>query len=190
MIDAKGKYERALKVFSQPPSSAGKQLMVAICFTKLGHYPDAQQTYSASLRSALEDRLWHLSGQVNELVDALVLSNESSLFPRVLDEVEAYKLDPRGDALLPLYTSMLWPASYPARMRGQTTMYLGYSRNQKSKTLSQWAKQSGPSLSVIRRPLTPPLVPRCGHIGEGPNSERFVRRQRAFCAFPPCRYQG
>ena len=103
MTDAREKYEQSLKVFSGPPSSSGKQLLAAICLTKLGDYPEAQKAYSTSLRSALVDRLWHLSGEINELVDTLVLSNDSSLLPRVLDEVEAYKLDRRGDALYPLY---------------------------------------------------------------------------------------
>jgi hypothetical protein len=107
MINEKEKYEQALKVFSEPPTGSWKQLMVAICLTKLGDYPNALHHYALSLRSSLEDRLWHLSGEVNELVDTLVLSNESSLVSRVLDEVEEYKLDPRGDSLLPLYAYAL-----------------------------------------------------------------------------------
>ena len=103
MTDAREKYEQSLQVFSGAPSSSGKQLLAAICLTKLGDYREAQRTYSTSLRSALEDRLWHLSGEVHRLVDTLILSNESSMFPRVLGEVEAYKLDRRRDALYPLY---------------------------------------------------------------------------------------
>ena len=104
MLDAREKYERSLEVWSKPPSSSGKQLMVAICLTKLGRFPDARRSYSTSLQSALEDRLWHLSGEINRLVETFLLSNESELLPRVLDEVEVYKLDPRGNALLPLHT--------------------------------------------------------------------------------------
>jgi hypothetical protein len=45
MSGAKVKYEQALKVFSEPPTNSGKQLMVAICLTQLGDYPNVQHFY-------------------------------------------------------------------------------------------------------------------------------------------------
>jgi tetratricopeptide (TPR) repeat protein len=107
MTDIKERYEQALKVFSEPPTNSGKQLMVAICLTKLGDYLNAQHFYTQSLRSSLQDRLWHLSGEPSRLVDTYVLADLSDVLPEVLHEVEEYKLDPRGDSLLPLYAYAL-----------------------------------------------------------------------------------
>jgi tetratricopeptide (TPR) repeat protein len=107
MTDAKEKYEQALMVFSEPPTSSWKQLMVAICLTQLGDYPKAQHSYILSLRSSLEDRLWHLSGEIHRLVDTYVLANQPDFYPRISEQIEGYKLDPRGGSLSPLYAYAL-----------------------------------------------------------------------------------
>jgi hypothetical protein len=81
--------------------------MVAICLTQLGDYPNAQHFYGLALRSSLRDRLWHLSGEINRLVDALVLANQPDFYSQIAKQVETYKLDRRGDSLLALYAYAL-----------------------------------------------------------------------------------
>jgi tetratricopeptide (TPR) repeat protein len=97
------RYLKALEAYGRPPQWPWKKLMVAICLTQLGDYPKAQHSYSLALQGSLEDREWHSSGQVNWLADTYVMADQPTFFPRVWEEVEAYKLDPRGDALWALY---------------------------------------------------------------------------------------
>jgi tetratricopeptide (TPR) repeat protein len=98
------RYEQALDVFGQPPVYAWKQLMVAICLTQLDKYPNAQHYYDLALQGFLKDRRgWHGTSQPNRLVDTYVLASQSSLSSEVWQEVEAYKLDPRGNSLWALY---------------------------------------------------------------------------------------
>jgi hypothetical protein len=97
------RYVQALEVFSKPPADSWKQLMVAICLTKLDDYAGAQKSYGLSLQNALRDRWWHFTGEVYSLVDTYVLANLPDCLSQVSEEVEAYKLDRRGDSLAALY---------------------------------------------------------------------------------------
>lgn len=97
------RYTQALEAFSQPPTASGKQLMTAICLMKLEDYQGAQHFYRLSLYSAFSDRMWQLSGYVSRFADALILANQPSLSNRVIEEIEAYKLDRKSGSLLALY---------------------------------------------------------------------------------------
>jgi hypothetical protein len=109
MDDAKrAKYEQALEVFVQPPRSSGKHLMTAICLTQLGRYSRARQFYYVALHGFLKDRRgWYGTSQPNWLVDTHILAHRPSLYPKVRDEIEAYKRDYRGDSLMALYSYAL-----------------------------------------------------------------------------------
>jgi hypothetical protein len=97
------RYKQALEFFSENPSSSFEQLMVAICLTQLECYPDAMHFYGLATRNSLKDRFWHETSQPNWLVDAYVMANQPDLYPLVLEEMEAYKLDPRGKSLVAHY---------------------------------------------------------------------------------------
>lgn len=102
------RYEQALEVFKEAPHYPWKQLMVAICLTQMGRYPNARHFYGLAIRGFLKDRrAWHGSSEPNLLVDTFVLANQPGLYPQVLEEVEAYKLDPRGKSLVALYAYVM-----------------------------------------------------------------------------------
>jgi tetratricopeptide (TPR) repeat protein len=97
------RYEQALEFFAEEPDSSADQLMVAICLTQLDAYSEAGHFYDLAIWSSLRDRFWHRTSQPNWLVDTYALANRPDLYPQVLEEVEAYKLDPRAQALVALY---------------------------------------------------------------------------------------
>ncbi|MEJ2211749.1 MAG: hypothetical protein P8129_22310, partial [Anaerolineae bacterium] len=97
------KYSKAMEFFSQPPHHSWKKLMVAICLVQLGDYLHAREQFSAALRDFLEDRFWHGTSEPNWLIDTYMLADQSNLFSQVSKEIEAYKLDYRGRALIALY---------------------------------------------------------------------------------------
>lgn len=103
MIDKKERYLREIEFFRQPPHLSWKQLMVAICMTQLRRYPDAMHGYSLALQHSLADRFWHRTSRPNWLVDVYSLANQPDLYPKVLKEVEDYKLDYRGESLVAIY---------------------------------------------------------------------------------------
>jgi tetratricopeptide (TPR) repeat protein len=109
MDDARRKkYEQALEFFGQPPHYSSDQLMVAICLTQLGKYPNAQHFYDLALEGFLKDRrAWHGSSQPNWLVDTYVLANRPGLYSQVREEIEAYRQDRRGGSLVALYSYAL-----------------------------------------------------------------------------------
>jgi tetratricopeptide (TPR) repeat protein len=103
-VARKQEYLRALEVFSQHHSTDSYfQLMVAICLTQLGDYPNAQSFYRLSLASAYSDRQWQFTGIMHGLVDTYVLANQPESLPRLLAEIEAYKQDRKGNSLEALY---------------------------------------------------------------------------------------
>jgi hypothetical protein len=102
------RYEQVLEVFGKNPNRPSQQLMTAICLTQLGEYPDALRFYGQAIHNFLENRQsWHGSSQPNWLVDTLNLANQPNLHLKVLEEVEGYKLDPRGQSLVALYAYAL-----------------------------------------------------------------------------------
>lgn len=102
------KYEQAMEVFGQDPDWPPFQLMVAICLTQLGKYADAKRCYDRTIQGFLNNRrAWYELGQSDRLVNTLVLANRPDLHFQVLEEVEAYKLGPRGQALVALYAYAL-----------------------------------------------------------------------------------
>lgn len=102
------KYEQALDVFRQPPVYPWKHLMIAICWTQLAKYTNALHFYDLALQGLLRDRRgWHGTSEPNRLVDTFTLANQPELYHQVREEVEAYKLDPRGNSLVALYSYAL-----------------------------------------------------------------------------------
>jgi hypothetical protein len=108
VVEMKKRWEQSLDALGREPDQAfrlsAKQLMTAICLTQLGHYADASHLYSLALQSALSDRFWYHTSQPNWLIDTYVSSDRPDLFSQVLEEIEAYKLDPRGASLVALYS--------------------------------------------------------------------------------------
>jgi tetratricopeptide (TPR) repeat protein len=100
---ARMRYEQSLAFFGENPKSSFEHLMVAICLTQLERYQEAMRCFGLAFQASLEDQFWHGSSQPNWLVDTCILSNQPDLYPLVLKEVEAYKLDPRGGSLVALY---------------------------------------------------------------------------------------
>jgi tetratricopeptide (TPR) repeat protein len=102
------KYYRALEAFGEAPDRAWKQLMRAICWTKLGQYAKALQVYKTAIHGMLEDyREWRGSSEPNILVDTFVMANEPLLYPRVRKEIEEYRLDRRGTSPIANYASAI-----------------------------------------------------------------------------------
>jgi tetratricopeptide (TPR) repeat protein len=101
------RYEQALKFFGKDPDGSFKQLMVAICLTQLGKFPDARDFYGRAIVSSLNDRFWYGTSQPNWLVDTYILANQATLYPEVLKEIEGYKSDPRGMSLMAFYAYAL-----------------------------------------------------------------------------------
>jgi tetratricopeptide (TPR) repeat protein len=98
------RYEQALQFYSQHRiSESADHLMVAICLTRLERYPEARRFYRLSIHSSFTDRFWHDTSRPDWLVDTYMLAGEPSVYPQVLQEVEDYKLDPRGDSLYAFY---------------------------------------------------------------------------------------
>jgi len=108
MVAKHEKYEQALEVFGAKSDWASGQFLAAICLTQLGKYSDAQGSFDAALRGFLENRQdWHGASHPNWLVDSYVLAGQPNLWPRVAEEIEAYKLDSRGRSLVALYAYAL-----------------------------------------------------------------------------------
>ena len=107
MVDIKKRYEQSLEFFREDPAQifrpSVRQLMTAICLTQLGHHADAKHLYGLAILSFLTDGFWRTTSEPNLLVDTCVLADRLDLCPRVLGELEAYKLDPRGTSLVALY---------------------------------------------------------------------------------------
>jgi hypothetical protein len=102
------RYEQALEAFGQPPHSDFKQLMIAICLTQVGDYPNARYHYGLALRRFVRDRrTWHGSSQPHRLVDTYVLASWPGFYSRVAEEIEAYRVDPRGNSLVARYSYAL-----------------------------------------------------------------------------------
>jgi tetratricopeptide (TPR) repeat protein len=144
MTDAREKYEQALKVFSEPPTSSGKQLMVAICLTKLGDYPNAQRLYTMSLQRSLEDRLWHLSGEIHRLVDTYVLANQQAFYLQISEQVDAYRLDPRSGSLSSLYAYALIEL-----LSGRYEEAAGYELELLKKPKIKWTFAAGRTIETL-----------------------------------------
>jgi hypothetical protein len=109
MTDTKQqRYERELAVFGQPSSDPGKQLMAAICLTQLKRYPNALHFYRLAVQGYVKNRrMWHGTSQPDDLVNALTLADQPEFYPQVREETETYKIDPRGDAPVALYSYAL-----------------------------------------------------------------------------------
>ncbi len=102
------RYEQALEARSKASDWPSDQLMVAICLTQLGKYPNALHFYDVALQGFLKDRrAWHGTSQPNWLVDTYILAKQPELYHQVQEEVEAYKLDRRGGSLVALYSYAL-----------------------------------------------------------------------------------
>lgn len=108
MVAKHEKYEQALEVFGARSDWASGQFLAAICLTQLGKYSKAQDSFDAALRGFLKNRQdWHGTSRPNWLVDSYVLAGRPNLWPRVAEEIEAYKVDPRGRSLVALYAYAL-----------------------------------------------------------------------------------
>jgi len=98
------RYEQDLQFYSQHRIiGSHDDLMVAICLTKLKRYPEAKRFYRLSIHGSLRDRFWHLAGSLNQLVDTYMLAGEPSVCSQVVQEVEDYKLDRRGNSPVASY---------------------------------------------------------------------------------------
>lgn len=104
LTNSKDRYEQALDTFGRNPEHYGMQFLVAICWVKLDNYETALHHFDLALRGFVGDRrFWHGTSQPNWLVDAYMLANQPGLYPQVLQEVESYKLDYRGESPVALY---------------------------------------------------------------------------------------
>ncbi|PKO19563.1 MAG: hypothetical protein CVU38_21535, partial [Chloroflexi bacterium HGW-Chloroflexi-1] len=80
------------------------QVMVAICHTQLGSYVLAQEHYLLATQEFLQARrMWQMAGCPHWPVEAYVLAGQPQPYARVYQEVSAYKLDRRRNALVALY---------------------------------------------------------------------------------------
>jgi tetratricopeptide (TPR) repeat protein len=103
------RYEQALELLEKDPDDSFEQLMVAICLTQLEEYPSAREFYGLAIQSFLGDRFWFKISQPDLLIATYILANRTDCYPQVVEEIEAYKLDPRGDSLYAFYA---YAASY------------------------------------------------------------------------------
>lgn len=101
------KCEKALEGYGSAPTWSSDLLKAAICLTKLDKYSNALRSFGLALQRFLEDRFWHRTSQPNWLVDTFTLAHQPELFQQVQEEVEAYKLDPRGNSLVEFYSYAL-----------------------------------------------------------------------------------
>ena len=107
MADMRKRYEQSLEFLQEEPNRLSilslKQFMIAICLTQLGRYADAKHLYDLALQSLLADRFWYDTSEPNWLIDIYVSADRPDLYPQVIEEIEAYKLDLRGASLVALY---------------------------------------------------------------------------------------
>jgi len=98
-------YEKALQSYGAKPDWPSFRYLSAICLTKLGRFASAEDAYRFALRGFLDrPRDWRVPGLPNNLVDCYLMANAADVRPDVVREVEAYKSDRRGRALVPLYS--------------------------------------------------------------------------------------
>jgi tetratricopeptide (TPR) repeat protein len=102
--DIKQRYQQALETWGNDPDTGSTRLMVAICYTQLGEYPQAKLHYGRALDVFLRNRKdWHGMSLPDRLVDTYILAGQPDVYPQVSAEIEAYKLDYRGASPLALY---------------------------------------------------------------------------------------
>jgi hypothetical protein len=69
----------------------------AICYVQLGNFAKARRLFEISFTAMFSPPLfWRDSGQPHWLVDVCVLSGRKNRYADVIDELEAYKLNPPG----------------------------------------------------------------------------------------------
>jgi hypothetical protein len=95
-------YEQILK-----PEDDQDKFYPAICQVQLANYTEAQQLFEKSCMGMLKTGLWKGTSQPNWLVDICLLSGRADLYPMVLQELEVYKTDRRGNSLVALYAYTL-----------------------------------------------------------------------------------
>ncbi|MCP4426768.1 MAG: hypothetical protein GY803_19930 [Chloroflexi bacterium] len=107
------KYLLELVFYSKDKHDSWFRLKAAICLVKLGKYTKANHEFSAALSGGSFQNgpgfmFFLFTGQIEKLVEAYILASQPTSFSKTLTEqIEAYKLDPRGDSLYALYTYAL-----------------------------------------------------------------------------------
>jgi hypothetical protein len=81
--------------------------LIGNCYVRKRKYLIARQYYEESIAACLENKnhLWHGSGQVNLLVDILILSRKLDLVKKVEVELKKFYREPQHDT---------WPVSFYA----------------------------------------------------------------------------
>ena len=87
---------------------------LAICQVQLGNYADARQSFERSGEGMFKFPLWEHTGQPHWLVDICVLAGRADLYPSVMQELEAYKVNPLGKSLIALYAYALMEMLLPS----------------------------------------------------------------------------
>lgn len=99
---------RVLEAWMHLSDRSYGKLMVAICHTQIGDYPQALYDYRFALLHFLENRQdWYGTSQPNLFIDTFVMANQPGLYSKVKDEIETYKQDRRGSSLAALYSYAL-----------------------------------------------------------------------------------
>ena len=167
----RARYLQALEVFGQHhPTDPYFQLMVAICLTQLGDYPNAQSFYRLSLASAYNDRQWQFTGIMHGLVDTYVLATSRSLCRdswRKSKPTSKIERATRSRRCMPTR----WRASYRGEMRRQTRTYMDYSR---SPSIGGPTQPEGPS-NALSSGISQGSI-KLSMVAEGPSRNGYRRR--------------
>jgi hypothetical protein len=91
-----------------------EEFELAICQVQLGDYAEARKSFEKSCKGMLKTRFWETTSEPNILVDICALSGRTNLHPKVLQELETYKTDHRGDSLVALYAYALMDLLLPS----------------------------------------------------------------------------
>jgi hypothetical protein len=100
------KYQRSLEEWAMHPDQGYDQLMDAICRVKLGDLPGAKHHFVLSLNLFLgERRFWMDTSEPQLLMESYMLAGApTELYRSVRKEIDGYKLDPRGNSGVALYS--------------------------------------------------------------------------------------
>jgi hypothetical protein len=102
-------YQQFLK-----PEDDQRKFYLAICQVQLGNYDEAQRLFEKSCSGMFKNQLWKRTSQPNWLVEICVLAGRADLYPKVLKELNLYRMDYRGDSLVALYAYALMELLLPS----------------------------------------------------------------------------